>query len=130
MFTEAQLQKGRQTLNLIATRGGFNINWFEFAALTHVPDQIKSSLLFQLHQNYPNPFNNETFIQYEIEMSSQVELSVFDILGNKIKTLVHQKQDAGNYTVLFDASRLSSGIYFCQLKMGTAILTRKMVLAK
>jgi beta-glucosidase len=129
-LAEVQLQKGKQTIDLIAKRGGFNINWLEFITLTDVPGQTMQSFSFQLHQNYPNPFNNETIIHYEIATSCQVELLVFDILGNKIKTLVHQKQNAGNYSVQFSGKNLSSGLYFCQLKAATALQTRKMVLVK
>ncbi len=130
VFTEVQLQEGQQALNLIAAIGGFNINWLDFTLKTDVAEPMDQSLSFQLDQNYPNPFNHNTMINYEIEASGQVELVVYDILGNKIETLVHENQNAGNYSVQFDAAKFSSGIYFYQLKTGTVLQTRKMVLAK
>ncbi len=130
VYTEVQLKEGLQALNLVAATGGFNINWFEFTLLTNVPEPMDQTFSFQLHQNYPNPFNHNTIINYEIAASSPVEMVIFDILGNKIKTLVCEKQNAGNYSVQFNATKLSSGLYFCQLKAGAISQIRKMVLTK
>jgi len=128
--TDVNLQKGRQTLTLIASRGGFNINWFEFSLLTHIEANDTPPLSFQLNQNYPNPFNNSTAISYELPTSCKVELSVFDTLGNVVKNLVNENQEAGHYNLIFDASDLASGHYFYQLKAGDFTKTHKMILTK
>ncbi len=67
---------------------------------------------FMLYQNYPNPFNPTTKIKYSIPKTSNVQLKVFDILGRKVAELVNEEKPAGNYTVNFNASKLSSSIYF------------------
>lgn len=85
---------------------------------------------FSLAQNYPNPFNPSTTIRYELALASDVKLKVFDILGREVATLVSAKQAAGNYAAQFNASRLSSGVYFYQLKAGGLIAIRKMMLVK
>ena len=87
-------------------------------------------LKYELSQNYPNPFNPVTRISYSIGENTKVKLSVFDILGKEIKTLVNEKQSAGNYEVIFNASDLSSGVYFYQLRAGDFIGVKKLVLLK
>jgi len=88
-----------------------------------------------LRQNYPNPFNPTTIISYSIptskkEQSVVVTLDVYNSLGQKIVTLVNKEQTHGNYTVQFDASNLTSGVYFYTLRAGSFTTTRKMVLLK
>ena len=85
---------------------------------------------FNLRQNYPNPFNPSTIISYDIPKSGFVTLKVYDLLGRKITTLYNGNQKAGTYNVSFDASRLSSGVYFYQLRAGDFISIKKMVLLK
>jgi len=93
---------------------------------------------FLLYQNYPNPFNPTTKIKYTIpnvethrDASLQmVTLKVYDVLGNEVATLVNEEKQPGVYEVEFDASNLSSGIYFYQLKAGNFIDTKKMILMK
>jgi hypothetical protein len=94
---------------------------------------------FELEQNYPNPFNPTTTIKYSIPSviarsgatrQSLVQLKVYDILGREVKTLVNKEQAPGNYSVKFDASQLSSEIYFYRLQSGKFIQTRKMILMK
>jgi hypothetical protein len=80
--------------------------------------------------NYPNPFNPSTTIGYQLEKSGPVSLVVYNISGQKVLTLVNKRQDAGAYSVKFDAGHLSSGVYFYRLKTADFTLTRKMVLAK
>jgi hypothetical protein len=88
------------------------------------------SIEYQLLQNYPNPFNPNTKIRYEIPERSFVTLKVYDILGTEITTLVNKEKPAGSYETEFDGSGLMSGIYFCQLKAGTFVQTKKMLLLK
>ncbi len=85
---------------------------------------------FKLYQNYPNPFNPTTAISYQLSELSFVHLNVYNILGEKIKILVDKEQQAGNYTVNFDGNKLSSGVYFYQLRAGKFISTKKMLLLK
>ncbi len=97
---------------------------------------------FVLSQNYPNPFNPTTTIQYSIPAdltyrqagvkseTSKVKLVVYDILGRKITTLVNKQQQPGIYEIIFDASRLSSGIYYYTLKVGNFNEAKKMLLMK
>lgn len=85
---------------------------------------------FTLEQNYPNPFNPVTIIQYAIGSRQFVTLKVFDILGNEIATLVNEEKNAGNYEINFDASGLTSGIYFYTLTSDNFTETKKLVLMK
>jgi hypothetical protein len=85
---------------------------------------------FELEQNYPNPFNPSTIIQYAVGSMQFVSLKVYDLLGREIATLVEEYIPAGSYEVEFDASGLSSCVYYCQLKTGEFVKTRKMVLIR
>jgi hypothetical protein len=85
---------------------------------------------FNLHQNYPNPFNAITNFEFRIPNFSHVELSVYNILGQKVATLLDEKRPAGQHKVTFDASGLASGIYYYKLVAGDINLTRKMLLLK
>ena len=85
---------------------------------------------FSLNQNYPNPFNPSTFISYQLPTNSHVTLKVYDILGREVASLVNDDKTAGTYKVSFDASRLSSGVYFYRLDAGTYSQTKKLVLLK
>ena len=85
---------------------------------------------YSLSQNYPNPFNPITILQYTISTTQHVTLKIYDILGREIKTIVNEEKPAGEYEIEFDASYLSSGIYFYRLKAGNFIETKKMVLLR
>jgi hypothetical protein len=85
---------------------------------------------YALFQNYPNPFNPKTNIQYAISSRQFVSLKVYDVLGNEIETLVNEEKPAGKYEITFDACKLTSGIYFYQLKSKSFIETKKMILLK
>lgn len=85
---------------------------------------------FALEQNYPNPFNPTTMVRYQVPVTSDVRLIVYDVLGREVASLVNQVQAAGTYTVTFDAAGLASGLYLCRLQSGSEIFTRKMLLIK
>jgi len=85
---------------------------------------------FQLYQNYPNPFNPNTTIKYQIPELSLVTVRVYNVLGNKIATLLNEEKPAGNYEVEFYANGLPSGIYFYKLIAGSFVETKKMLLLK
>ncbi len=90
--------------------------------------EIPSSLA--LEQNYPNPFNPTTKINFSVPNTGNVTMKIYDLLGREIMTLVNQSKPAGNYTVDFDASQLSSGVYIYQLRSGNSLLTKKMMVVK
>jgi hypothetical protein len=83
---------------------------------------------FCLKQNYPNPFSSSTMISYSISKASSLELSVYDVLGNKVQTLVNETQTAGNYNIPFYAKGLSAGIYFYSLSVGGVKSEKKKML--
>ena len=87
-------------------------------------------LTYALYQNYPNPFNPVTTIKYSIPNSERVVLKVYNILGQEVATLVDEEQRAGVYEFKFDASNLSSGVYFYRLQAGKFIDVKKMILVK
>jgi len=108
-----------------------------FGLETKLTDQIVSVAIeetipdgFVLKQNYPNPFNPSTKIKYSVPQTSQVQIKVFDVLGNEIETLISEEKPTGSYEVQFNASELSSGIYFYKLQAGNFIETKKMLLLK
>ncbi|MBP9583389.1 MAG: carboxypeptidase regulatory-like domain-containing protein, partial [Ignavibacterium sp.] len=97
--------------------------------------EIISPIKLSLEQNFPNPFNPTTLIRYSVPNVISTEgrnlnviLKVFDVLGNEVATLVNEIKPAGNYNVEFNAKNLSSGVYFYQLKAGSLIQTKKMIL--
>jgi Protein of unknown function (DUF3494). len=85
---------------------------------------------FALFQNYPNPFNPSTRIQYSLEKAGMVSLKVYNVLGLEVATLVNGRQEAGSYTVPFNATGLSSGVYFYRLEAGSLNSTKKLILMK
>jgi hypothetical protein len=91
---------------------------------------------YELSQNYPNPFNPSTKIRFTIPVTlsgvegSFVTLKVYDVLGNEAATLVNEEKPAGSYEVEFEASSLTSGIYFYKLKSGNFVETKKMILLR
>jgi photosystem II stability/assembly factor-like uncharacterized protein len=83
-----------------------------------------------LFQNYPNPFNPFTTIQFQVSTPAQVSLKVYDVLGNEVAALENESREAGNYSVIFDANKFSSGIYFYTLRAGNFIDSKKMLLLR
>jgi len=90
---------------------------------------------FILHQNYPNPFNDETTIRFSLKNQTKVTIEVFDMLGQKVKTLLNKKMQAGKHQVSWNGcdemgARLQEGFYFCNFEAGNYSQTRKMLLMK
>lgn len=85
---------------------------------------------FNLNQNYPNPFNPSTKIEFSISDIADVNLTVFNSLGERVKTLVNKQLQKGNYSVNFNGSKFSSGIYYYKLSSGNNVQTKKMILLK
>jgi hypothetical protein len=100
------------------------------AVSVSVADALVRINHFYLAQNYPNPFNPITIINYQLPITSDVELSVYNPLGQKVTTLVSEKQIAGYHQVEWDASGLASGIYYYRLHAGDFVQVRKMVLLR
>ena len=85
---------------------------------------------FTLSQNYPNPFNPKTVISWQLAVGSDVDLSIYNVLGQKVATLVHSKQKAGFYSVEWDASGFASGVYYYQVTAGEWQDVKKMVMLR
>ncbi len=98
------------------------------ADIDEVPDQMPQAVA--LSQNYPNPFNPTTTIKFEIPVPGFVSLKVFDVLGNEVTTLLSEYSNAGKLSVEFDATGLTSGVYYYQLLSDVFIETKKMILLK
>ncbi|MGC8596112.1 MAG: T9SS type A sorting domain-containing protein, partial [Candidatus Kryptoniota bacterium] len=85
---------------------------------------------FSLSQNYPNPFNPSTVISYDIPKKSHVSLKVYNIVGQEVATLFDGEREPGSYVAVFDAGKLSSGVYLYILQAGETRITHKMLLLK
>lgn len=106
-----------------------NVN---YSVITSVSENIISGVPteFNLSQNYPNPFNPSTTIRFDVPKSGNVSLKVYNELGKEVNSLVNSYRSAGSYEINFDASTLSSGIYFYKLESNGLVSTRKMLLIK
>ena len=101
-----------------------------YNGITDVKEKVATPSKYTLEQNYPNPFNPSTKISYSLPKATHVSLKVYDVLGNEITTLVNKNQSAGNYKVNFDASNLTSGVYFYKISTNNFSQVRKMMLIK
>ncbi len=106
-----------------------SVTWNGLVA-TGVEPEVATITDYLLYQNYPNPFNPTTTINFSVPNLSFVTLKIFDVLGNEITTLVNEEKPMGNYEVEFDATNLSSGVYFYRLQASDFIDTKKMILLK
>ncbi len=136
-FTDHGLNSGKYQYRL--KQIDFNGS-FEYSSI--IEAEIGSLNKFVLEQNFPNPFNPSTTIHYTIpnvtlslssraesrDEGTRVQLKVYDVLGNEVATLVNEAKSAGSYEIEFNAEKLSSGIYFYELKAGAFIQTKKMIL--
>lgn len=108
-----------------------SIAWLAgFAMPTDVPPEHTRPVSAALFQNYPNPFNPHSDIRYQISDFGMVRLAVHDVLGREVAMLVNEKKEPGSYTVRFDGSNLSSGMYFYRLQTGGFTETRKLILLR
>jgi hypothetical protein len=110
-------------------------NWsgsFGFKTLNYTFVDKKDDIptKYKLKQNYPNPFNPTTRISFDIPRSGLTTLKVYDVLGNEVADLVNESLSAGSYSVSFDGSGLSSGMYIYILRSGEKVFSRKMILIK
>jgi len=135
-YISATSNSGRRVNKPLVAPEGF----YRFIVENAVTDvtELNQPEEFQLYQNYPNPFNPGTNIKYSIptvtirqaQSDLFVTLKVYDVLGNEVATLVNERQPTGNYEVIFNASDLSSGVYFYTLKAGSFAESKKMLLLK
>jgi hypothetical protein len=99
--------------------------------ITGIPE-IQSNLPeeFALRQNYPNPFNPRTTINYELPSTLVVDLSVYNLLGQRVARLINERQEAGYHQAEWDASGISSGVYFYKIQAGDFLAVKKMILLR
>jgi photosystem II stability/assembly factor-like uncharacterized protein len=111
--------------------GGFCFRFRDSVLFTGINNNNNNiPVEYSLEQNYPNPFNPTTVIKYALPRSSNVSLKIYDMLGNEVKTVVNEFKTAGTYSVNFDASSLSSGVYFYKIVAGDFTDAKKMTLVK
>ena len=104
---------------------------FEISLQTGIANNLNSVPdVFSLSQNYPNPFNPTTVISYQLARNTNVNMKIYDVLGKEVMTLVNQKQNAGSYSVEFNAANLASGVYFYRLDAGEFVDIKRMVVVK
>ena len=115
--------------------GSEDFTWFfdniEYGEPTNIGDDFSDLPAdFNLQQNYPNPFNPATQIRFELPGSVEVRLEVYNLMGQRVATLVNGTMSAGTHAATFDGTSLASGVYLYRLQAGTTVLTRKMMLVK
>ena len=121
--------KIKVTSTFLSSSNDISSEFFTITSTTEVNDQNLPKE-YALFQNYPNPFNPTTNIKYSVPSNAYVSLKVYDILGREVATLVNEQKPAGNYEVNFNASSLSSGVYFYKIQSGSFAQVRKMLLLK
>jgi hypothetical protein len=124
-FTDNQLSMGEYTYRLkqIDYDGSFDYS-------SEISVEITAPSVYSLEQNFPNPFNPSTKINFSIAESGIVKIVVYNMLGQEVSLLLNGFEEAGQHTITFDASSLTSGVYFYKLETSNYIQTRKMILAK
>jgi beta-glucosidase len=124
------LESGIYEITLYIADAGFNLNWINFTSSAAIDKHENNHFIYQLQQNYPNPFNGKTIITYHIPITDNVDMSIYNLLGQKIASLVSEKQQAGYHRVEWDAGKLASGIYCYCIKSGEFEQVKKMLLIK
>lgn len=121
------------TFKIITTKPFTNqdVYLFDASPLTAVQNEtLKPVRGFALDQNYPNPFNPQTTIPFQISRTCRVQLVIYNILGQKVQTLIDRVLEPGRHTVVFNGRNLASGIYWARLKAEGQVKTKKMILIK
>ena len=111
---------------------GYGAEEFNENGVTSVKEAVNenSPKEFSLFQNYPNPFNPSTTISFSLPRSGFTTLKIYDLMGRDVETIVSEELSAGTYTRQWNASKISSGIYFYRLQSGSFITTKKLLLLK
>ncbi|MBK9332016.1 MAG: T9SS type A sorting domain-containing protein [Ignavibacteria bacterium] len=125
-FTDRNLASGKYNYRLKQIDFNGNFEYFNLSSEVNIGIPSK----YALSQNYPNPFNPSTSINYEIPFDGNVSLKIFDISGKEVVTLVNEVKTAGYYSYKFNASNLSSGVYYYTISANDFTATRKMMLVK
>ncbi len=102
----------------------------QIVAPTSVGEEESEPAEFRLYQNYPNPFNPQTTLSFVIGHLSLATLKIYDVLGKEVATLLNEVKQPGEYALQFDASSISSGVYYYQLRAGSFVQTKKMILLR
>jgi len=119
------------SLNLFKHADSAIARWENFEVLDIEDEKLVESLSsYHLHQNYPNPFNPRTSIKYELPVPGFVQLSIYNLLGQQVANLISERQNAGQYSIEWDATGFASGLYFYKLQTGDFSLVKKMVVMK
>ena len=127
--TAGQLLIGETENNFNMSKTGFwYISGDVFTGLNNPFDNLPRE--FELHQNYPNPFNPVTTIKYDLPYQSKVRIDVYNILGQRILTLVDDRKPAGFHSIQLDAFQLASGMYFYIIKADEFYKIKRMILVK
>ncbi len=115
-----------------SSNGNYDIYFYRTSLITSVESDGNSSVpeKISLYQNYPNPFNPSTKISFHLPSTTFVSLKIYDLLGRKVADLVSEKMEAGDHSVVWDASGMSSGIYFYCLQSGNFFETKSLVFLK
>jgi aryl-phospho-beta-D-glucosidase BglC (GH1 family) len=125
------METGTHTMQIQFLTGGFNYSFMEFIKkTTGVEEENNTPVSYSLGQNYPNPFNPVTNISYSIAEQGFVNITVYDITGRKTAELVNGEKEAGKYNIQFDASSLSSGVYYYRIEAKGFSETKGMLLIK
>jgi hypothetical protein len=121
LVISGNLDYERETLYVFDNLAGITVN-----------NQLENEMVtaFKLEQNYPNPFNPSTTINFSVQQAGEVKMEVFNLLGQKVSTLIDRRMQAGSHKVSFDASALSSGTYIYRISSGDFVQTKKMMLIK
>lgn len=132
---EANNVTGEVTLNFIHNTNFTDIQWPGTTWINDQTDQAGVPTQFRLEQNYPNPFNPETTIRFSLPRAFQVKLEIYNMLGQRVRSLVNGQLNAGVYTAKWDGNddlgrSLSSGVYFYRIEAGRFASTQRMVLMK
>ena len=93
-------------------------------------ESVSKPTTFKLKQNYPNPFNPTTIINYELPITNDVDLSIYNLLGQKVANLISETKSAGSYQIEWDASGFASGVYYYRIEAGKFVDVKKMVLIR
>ncbi len=103
---------------------------FRTVSATFVEDLFTTPQVFALEQNYPNPFNPSTTISFTVPKTVKTTITVYNMLGQKVATLLDEVKQPGSYRVTFDASNLAAGVYIYQMRAGSFVASRKMIVIK
>ncbi|MGH7495637.1 MAG: T9SS type A sorting domain-containing protein [bacterium] len=133
VFTDQfTMSQGNHTITLSSPSGGVTVDYLQMIAFvpTGIAERGELPEGYTLAQNYPNPFNPMTTINFTVGKPSQVKLTVYNLLGQRVAILLNSRLNEGTHAVQFDAQKLTSGVYFYRLEAGDFILQKRMLLIK